>query len=306
VNTNSSGTTVGQQGHYPFGESWYATSTTTKWQFTSYERDSESTLDYAMLRYHCSRLGRFMTPDRIAGSIANPQSLNRYAYVGNNPVNFVDPLGLNRSPFDDEVGVSIACISFYYPVMRAMSDERIVEFYESAMWCTVNRSDGSGGGGGGVIPGKPKKPDSRSKKARLAECKTPAGRANALEQLAQSFLNNTGLNQFVSDGPTVNPGDANATVEFRTNIREHIPSSASEIPPDSFRFPGEPSAELEVQSADGKIATIDYDRFNAGRKDLWGFISHGLFEVFWHKLSGTQTNPCKIRETLMKQGRFNP
>jgi hypothetical protein len=91
-----------------------------------------------------------MTPDRVAGSIANPQSLNRYAYVGNNPVNFVDPLGLNRSPFDDEVGVSIACISFYYPVMRAMSDERIVEFYESAMWCTVNRSDGSGGGGRGM------------------------------------------------------------------------------------------------------------------------------------------------------------
>ena len=32
VNTNSSGTTVGQQGHYPFGESWYSTSTTTKGQ----------------------------------------------------------------------------------------------------------------------------------------------------------------------------------------------------------------------------------------------------------------------------------
>ncbi len=62
VNTNSSGTTVGQQGHYPFGESWYATSTTSKWQFTTYERDSESTLDYAMFRYVNSRLGRFMRP----------------------------------------------------------------------------------------------------------------------------------------------------------------------------------------------------------------------------------------------------
>jgi RHS repeat-associated protein len=94
VNTNSSGTVIGQQGHYPFGESWYAQSTTTKWQFTSYERDPESSLDYAIFRYHSSRLGRFMTPDPIAGSIRNPQSLNRYSYVLNDPTNRVDPLGL--------------------------------------------------------------------------------------------------------------------------------------------------------------------------------------------------------------------
>ena len=49
VNTNSSGTTVGQQGHYPFGESWYASSTTTKWQFTSCERHSESGLDFFLI-----------------------------------------------------------------------------------------------------------------------------------------------------------------------------------------------------------------------------------------------------------------
>lgn len=67
----------------------------TKWQFTSYERDSESGLDYAIFRYDSSRLGRFMTPDPLAGSILNPQSLNRYAYVRNNPPNLVDPLGLN-------------------------------------------------------------------------------------------------------------------------------------------------------------------------------------------------------------------
>ncbi len=58
------------------------------------ERDSESGLDYAIFRYDNSRLGRFMTPDPIAGSLANPQSLNRYAYVLNNPINLIDPLGL--------------------------------------------------------------------------------------------------------------------------------------------------------------------------------------------------------------------
>jgi RHS repeat-associated protein len=145
---------VGQQGHYPFGESWYATSTTTKWQFTSYERDSESTLDYALLRYQCSRLGRFMTPDRVAGSNANPQSLNRYAYVGNNPVNFVDPLGLRRSHFDEEEGPGMDCTLITY---RDYDFQWEAEFYNSVEVCTISRSSGgSGGGGGRRTPGQKK------------------------------------------------------------------------------------------------------------------------------------------------------
>jgi RHS repeat-associated protein len=92
--TDSSGTKIGEQGHFPFGESWYASSTTTKWQFTSYERDSESGNDYAMARYHVNRLGRFSSPDLLAGSTVNPQSLNRYTYVLDDTINRVDPLGL--------------------------------------------------------------------------------------------------------------------------------------------------------------------------------------------------------------------
>lgn len=42
MSTNSAGSKVGDQGHFPFGEAWYLTNTTTKWQFTTYERDSES------------------------------------------------------------------------------------------------------------------------------------------------------------------------------------------------------------------------------------------------------------------------
>ncbi|MGH9565365.1 MAG: RHS repeat-associated core domain-containing protein, partial [Candidatus Angelobacter sp.] len=85
-------------GHFPFGETWYETGTTDKWKFTSYERDSaagESGLDYAMFRYYSSGQGRFMSADLLAGSIDAPQSLNRYTYADNNPLNFVDPLGLH-------------------------------------------------------------------------------------------------------------------------------------------------------------------------------------------------------------------
>ncbi len=90
----SFGQVVGEQGHYPYGEVWYSTGTTTKYRFTSYERDAESGNDYAMYRYHANRLGRFLSTDPVDGLPSNPQSLNRYAYTMNDPVNLTDPNGL--------------------------------------------------------------------------------------------------------------------------------------------------------------------------------------------------------------------
>ena len=74
--TNSSGGVAAEMGHFPFGESWY-NATNDKLYFTTYEYDAESGNHYAMARYHVSRLGRLSAPDPIAGSAANPQSLNR-------------------------------------------------------------------------------------------------------------------------------------------------------------------------------------------------------------------------------------
>jgi RHS repeat-associated protein len=95
VITDTNGSIVAQSAHFPFGENWYGSSATTRWKFTSYERDSESSNDYAMARYHVSRLGRFSSPDPELGDISNPQRLNRYAYALNDPINLVDPLGRN-------------------------------------------------------------------------------------------------------------------------------------------------------------------------------------------------------------------
>src|SRR6266478_1302423 len=91
--TDSSGNTVAQMGHFPFGESWY-NATNDKLLFTSYERDSETDNDYAQARYNISRLGRFSSSDPLAGSMADPQTLNRYAYVRNDTLSFVDPSGM--------------------------------------------------------------------------------------------------------------------------------------------------------------------------------------------------------------------
>ncbi len=99
VMTDSSGNklTPGDQGHYPFGELWYPSSALTKWLFTTYERDSESGgnagNDYAMARYYRDALGRLNSPDPLSGSIGDPQSLNRYSYSRNEPIDLTDPSG---------------------------------------------------------------------------------------------------------------------------------------------------------------------------------------------------------------------
>lgn len=64
-------------------------------QFTGKERDSESGLDNFGARYNSSNMGRFMSPDPMGGHLLDPQTLNRYAYVRNNPLNLTDPTGLD-------------------------------------------------------------------------------------------------------------------------------------------------------------------------------------------------------------------
>jgi RHS repeat-associated protein len=96
--TDASGSIISgsQQGQYPFGEQWYGT-TSDREQFTTYEHDAESGNDYAVFRSYESRIGRFTSPDPYDGSmdLFNPQSMNRYAYVTNDPIDWNDPLGLD-------------------------------------------------------------------------------------------------------------------------------------------------------------------------------------------------------------------
>ena len=100
--TDAVGSVARTFGHLPFGEIWYETGTPDKWKFTGYERDStESGLDYAMNRSYSSGYGRFQSADPDMGSmgLASPQSLNRYEYVLEDPVDLIDPFGLDHTGY---------------------------------------------------------------------------------------------------------------------------------------------------------------------------------------------------------------
>lgn len=65
--------------------------------FTGKERDTESGLDYFKYRMYASSMGRWMSPDPSGLThvdLANPQGLNLYNYVGNNPLTRIDLDGL--------------------------------------------------------------------------------------------------------------------------------------------------------------------------------------------------------------------
>jgi RHS repeat-associated protein len=84
-------------------------------RFTGKERDAESGNDYFEARYYSSAMGRFMSPDWAAqeepvpyANLDDPQSLNLYAYVENNP--------LARADADGHEGDG--CCDFTFPTIE--------------------------------------------------------------------------------------------------------------------------------------------------------------------------------------------
>jgi RHS repeat-associated protein len=75
----------------------YATMSSATWsRFTSKERDAETGLDYFGARYYSGAQGRFMSVDPVTITterMLDPQQLNAYAYVRNNPIRLIDPTG---------------------------------------------------------------------------------------------------------------------------------------------------------------------------------------------------------------------
>ncbi len=120
--TDENGATISRRDFYPFGEEILTEHRILalgyqpddmRQKFTTYERDTETDLDFAQARYYNKRHGRFTSPDEFKGNpiavslynkeeqeqalpyadIKNPQSLNKYQYCFGNPLLFIDPTG---------------------------------------------------------------------------------------------------------------------------------------------------------------------------------------------------------------------
>ncbi|MBW3002958.1 hypothetical protein KY328_01020 [Candidatus Woesearchaeota archaeon] len=96
--TDESGSVIEETKYLPFGE--VTQGGDSRYLFTGQEKDTATELMYYDARYYSPYLRQFTQPDRMQPNIYDPQQLNRYSYVRNNPQKYQDPTGNWISPLD--------------------------------------------------------------------------------------------------------------------------------------------------------------------------------------------------------------
>ena len=96
---DSSGTQVKAIWYMPFGGTAREHGDAkARYRYTGKEKD-DTDLYYYRARYYDDAVGRFLAADSILPNVYDPQQLNRFAYVRNNPIKLVDPDGHIPLPF---------------------------------------------------------------------------------------------------------------------------------------------------------------------------------------------------------------
>ena len=96
--------------YLPFGEVWEGGHD--RFTYTGQESDDTGLMYYGA-RYYSPFLRQFTQPDTVVQDVYNPQNLNRYSYVLNNPYKYVDPDGHFVIPLLYAAGVGIASFAAY-------------------------------------------------------------------------------------------------------------------------------------------------------------------------------------------------
>ncbi|MGC1377270.1 MAG: polymorphic toxin-type HINT domain-containing protein, partial [Anaerolineales bacterium] len=93
--TDAAGSLTDSYDYSAFGETLNHTgSSANPYQYTGQQFDAQTGLYDLRARYYDPGVGQFLSQDTNSYNINDPAQLNRYTYTANNPVNFIDPLGL--------------------------------------------------------------------------------------------------------------------------------------------------------------------------------------------------------------------
>ncbi len=107
--TDSNQSTVWQAAYQPFGQASVSGTITQNLRFPGQYFDLESGWNHNGFRDYMPRLGRYIEPDPL-GRLGSGNNL--YAYVGNNPIDFVDPLGLRNYKHSEQETFNQLCEAY--------------------------------------------------------------------------------------------------------------------------------------------------------------------------------------------------
>ena len=91
--TDQTGAWVWDQVFGPWGHVWQQTGTRPWFVFAGLRWPVNDPLKPSATREYSSNVFRWMTPDPFGGHLEDPQTLNKYAYVRDNPTSLNDPSG---------------------------------------------------------------------------------------------------------------------------------------------------------------------------------------------------------------------
>lgn len=157
--TDATGAVVSQQDPFAFGtERETPSPDASNRRFTSYDRSPSTGLDYAINRYYDPGLARFDQVDPLglaSADLADPQTLNLYSYVSNDPVNATDASGTIDDCINGWTSSGELCEEV--TVVGVQSGDFPARYYYEtlARWAREDAREAGGGdagGGGGEHP----------------------------------------------------------------------------------------------------------------------------------------------------------
>ena len=277
--------------------------------FTNKERDTESGNDYFGARYYNSNTGRWLSPDMFDGpavvpyaSFADPQTLNLYNFVLNNPLRMVDAdghsgcaiegVGTNCSSISAESAVQCPdnqCtgvnIYWHSPSGGKLPGDLVIE--AARMTQFTAGADGSEGYSANTTEIYNTLPDP-ARVAAQYENDVPilANQLKLTEQQVRSMIK-VAKNPDGSD--VVIGGHINMTVQPGSLAADHLASLLG-----ADKYNGGEGSELSrlgglTPSVHLDNGLVHVDRFNAGALGYLGVVPHAIYDVFGG--GGHGTNP---------------
>ena len=155
--TNSAGALARSFNYDAFGALIDAVGIATQpYQYNGEEVDAETGLIHLRHRYYDPTLGRFLTRDTFPGWTRQPKTTHPYAYVHNDPVNFIDPTGdlaLVDTLIGAGIGGALALVGTYAGdvVSNFAEGQGWRSFKSSSSWETYVGNTAGGAAAGAMI-----------------------------------------------------------------------------------------------------------------------------------------------------------